>query len=216
MIRNYRIFGSSTRSDGSKHGSLRNPRPSFTSRSGLVPFAVEPSAENNFPLVFFAEEYLPVFTSLAWIHAPGTLPQYPGGSGRSHMRTHIPISSRPPAVGITAWRTTLGCLMNESTRPICQMESFSRRSPVITGNGQYGPMRRPGFEPGFRRWQRLVITTTLSAQCSSHLELRDNNFIERRQGRPDGMIFPRSDPRMRSLPRRTSPCHQAHRRGEMG
>ena len=25
-------------------------------------------------------------------------------------------------------------------------------------------MRRPGLEPGFRRWQRLVITTTLSAQ----------------------------------------------------
>ncbi len=27
-------------------------------------------------------------------------------------------------------------------------------------------MRRPGLEPGFRRWQRLVITTTLSAQCA--------------------------------------------------
>ncbi len=25
-------------------------------------------------------------------------------------------------------------------------------------------VRRPGLEPGFRRWQRLVITTTLSAQ----------------------------------------------------
>ena len=29
-------------------------------------------------------------------------------------------------------------------------------------------VRRPGLEPGFRRWQRLVITTTLSAQCALH------------------------------------------------
>ena len=28
-------------------------------------------------------------------------------------------------------------------------------------------VRRPGLEPGFRRWQRLVITTTLSAQMCS-------------------------------------------------
>ncbi len=31
-------------------------------------------------------------------------------------------------------------------------------------------MRRPGLEPGFRRWQRLVITTTLSAQCALKCE----------------------------------------------
>jgi hypothetical protein len=30
-------------------------------------------------------------------------------------------------------------------------------------------MRRPGLEPGFRRWQRLVITTTLSAQMCSEM-----------------------------------------------
>ena len=27
-------------------------------------------------------------------------------------------------------------------------------------------LRRPGLEPGFRRWQRLVITTTLSAHSA--------------------------------------------------
>lgn len=30
-------------------------------------------------------------------------------------------------------------------------------------------VRRPGLEPGFRRWQRLVITTTLSAQMCSEM-----------------------------------------------
>ena len=34
-------------------------------------------------------------------------------------------------------------------------------------------MRRSGFEPEFRRWQRLVITATLSARCCTkhHLQL---------------------------------------------
>ena len=31
-------------------------------------------------------------------------------------------------------------------------------------------MRKPGLEPGFRRWQRRVITTTLLSQC--HLAIR--------------------------------------------
>ena len=34
-------------------------------------------------------------------------------------------------------------------------------------------MRRPGFEPRFRRWQRLVITTTLSAQRRSLFSVND-------------------------------------------
>ena len=34
---------------------------------------------------------------------------------------------------------------------------------------QKDKVRRPGLEPGFRRWQRLVITTTLSAQMRSEM-----------------------------------------------
>lgn len=40
-------------------------------------------------------------------------------------------------------------------------------------------MRRPGLEPGFRRWQRLVITTTLSAHaCALHCVPYNMGFPE--------------------------------------
>jgi hypothetical protein len=47
-------------------------------------------------------------------------------------------------------------------------------------------MRRPGLEPGFRRWQRLVITTTLSAQCAlkcGHSSDLSISYFRARHGR---------------------------------
>ena len=65
-------------------------------------------------------------------------------------------------------------------------------------------MRRPGLEPGFRRWQRLVITTTLSAQCalqcgnSNNLSISKGRTVQERAllplrphgRRPQGLSFP--------------------------
>ena len=43
-------------------------------------------------------------------------------------------------------------------------------------------VRRPGLEPGFRRWQRLVITTTLSAQCALQCGNSNDLSISNHQG----------------------------------
>ncbi len=48
-------------------------------------------------------------------------------------------------------------------------------------------VRRPGLEPGFRRWQRLVITTTLSAQCALQCGNSNDLSISKR-GTPDSVF----------------------------
>ena len=47
-------------------------------------------------------------------------------------------------------------------------------------------VRRPGLEPGFRRWQRLVITTTLSAQCALQCEHSNDLSISNRREQVTG------------------------------
>ena len=53
--------------------------------------------------------------------------------------------------------------MNQTMNAKCCYRElyFFKRSKRLEPQGG---VRRPGLEPGFRRWQRLVITTTLSAQ----------------------------------------------------
>ena len=69
------------------------------------------------------------------------------------------------------WFSVRSTLLDLSIR-----KNESKKSKHISRKVQ---VRRPGLEPGFRRWQRLVITTTLSAQmCSKVWAFKQFKYIE--------------------------------------
>lgn len=103
--------------------------------------------------------------------------------------------ARPPSGGQSG--TSRRGRMPWSSR--CRRSTLRSRGNVQRRIEPEFRMRRPGLEPGFRRWQRLVITTTLSAHaCAFALcALQHGIFrlISLSKRSPNRAVPPLRDPR---------------------
>ena len=94
--------------------------------------------------------------------------------GFSYVLAHrLTLVDRPKhdllALAKTGWGS-LKCERRDLRVGPIQAEGKPRETQAV-GARKYTPRRRgvraPGLEPGFRRWQRPVITTTLRSQYSA-------------------------------------------------
>ena len=96
-------------------------------------------------------------------------------------------------------RMDSGCSL-EDGHPVEVTDARPTEGRTAGSENREDEVRGPGLEPGFRRWQRLVITTTLSAHAPTSCALLDGPGYHKKGTVPPGRLARNGGGSVLSLP----------------